>query len=235
MAGGIALVGSGEYLEVMQPLETMLLEAAVNSGRPSKYVQLATAAGRESSTSISYWQNLGAKAAARMCVEVVFVPIFNRDDAENPEFVRMIEDAGLIYMSGGDPQHLAKSLVGTAAGDLILQVWADGAAVAGCSAGAMALGSSVPHALQFRRSDTVGFDIAAGLNVLPHYDKYFGWAGDRVMSFVSQFGEADAVVGIDEETALYRLDTTWQVFGVGEVHTLSEKPIRRLRSGDLYR
>lgn len=234
MAGGIALVGSGEYLEVMQPLETMLLEAAVKAGRPAKYIQLATAAGRESSTSISYWQNLGAKAAARIGVEVVFVPIFNRSDAENPELARMIEDAGLIYMSGGDPQHLAKSLVGTPAGDVILQAWTNGAAVAGCSAGAMALGSSVPHALQFRRSETVGFGIAAGVHVLPHYDKYFGWAGDRVMRFVSQFDNADAVVGIDEETALYRLDAAWQVFGVGEVHTLSEKPVRRLRSGDVY-
>ncbi|MEY3407610.1 MAG: hypothetical protein RL038_671, partial [Actinomycetota bacterium] len=68
MVGGVALVGSGEYLEIMQPLETKLLEAAVQNGRPSRYIQLATAAGRESEESISYWQRLGAAAAERIGV-----------------------------------------------------------------------------------------------------------------------------------------------------------------------
>jgi cyanophycinase-like exopeptidase len=150
----------------------------------------------------------------------------------NFEYAEMISGGGLIYMSGGDPQHLAKSLVGTPAGDAIFQAWQEGASVAGCSAGAMALGATVPHALQFRRSETAGLGIAGSIHVLPHYDKYFGWAGDRVLRFVAQFGDNDSVVGVDEETALYRISDSWQVFGNGEVHTLSEQPVRRLRAGE---
>ena len=41
-AGRIALVGSGEYLPVMQDIEGWLLE-----DRPRRYVQLATAAAPE--------------------------------------------------------------------------------------------------------------------------------------------------------------------------------------------
>ena len=41
-AGPLALVGSGEYLPVLEPLERALLE-----GRPPRYVQLATAAAPE--------------------------------------------------------------------------------------------------------------------------------------------------------------------------------------------
>ena len=52
--GPVALVGSGEYLPVMEHLERRLLE-----GRPPRFVQLATAAAPEGVESLAYWHELG--------------------------------------------------------------------------------------------------------------------------------------------------------------------------------
>jgi cyanophycinase len=232
--GSIALVGSGEYLPVMQPVESELLRFAIDRGRPNRYVQLATAAGRESPERLKYWQDLGTKAALRIGAEVDFVPVYSREHADNQEFADRILQAGLIYLSGGDPQHLAKSLAGTLVGDAIVQSWREGASLAGCSAGAIALGTTVPHVLQLRPSTTPGLDVATGIHVLPHFDKYFGWAPDRVKSFVAHYGDGDVVLGIDENTALVRHAGDWVVAGSGQVHCLSEKPIRVLQHGDVY-
>jgi cyanophycinase len=232
--GSIALVGSGEYLPVMQPVESELLRFALDRGRPNRYIQLATAAGKESPERLKYWQDLGTKAALRIGADVDFIPVFSREHADIPEFAERIRTAGLIYLSGGDPQHLAKSLTGTLVGEAIIESWQAGASLAGCSAGAIALGTTVPHVLQLRPSTTPGLDVASGIHVLPHFDRYFGWAPDRVKSFVAQFGDNDVVIGIDEDTALVRHDGDWVVSGVGKVHCLSERPIRVLQHGDVY-
>jgi cyanophycinase len=68
--GRLALVGSGEYLPVMQEVEGWLLE-----GRPRRYVQLATAAAPEGERSLARWHQLGADAAARLDAEQIVVDV----------------------------------------------------------------------------------------------------------------------------------------------------------------
>ncbi|MGA0067750.1 MAG: peptidase, partial [Candidatus Nanopelagicales bacterium] len=63
MSGTIALVGSGEWLPVMQDVEKELL-----LNRPPVYVQLSTAAGQESKSRIEHWQNLGINQAKALNV-----------------------------------------------------------------------------------------------------------------------------------------------------------------------
>ena len=107
--GRLALVGSGEYLPVMQDFERSLLEL----GPSRKYVQLATAAGRESEDRINFWKRIGAEQAERIGAEQVFVPVFTREDAMREDLAAMIDGAGMIYLSGGDPHHLSETLVDT--------------------------------------------------------------------------------------------------------------------------
>ena len=64
--GPVALVGSGEYLPIMEPIERDLL-----AGRPPRMAQLATAAAPEGAASLRYWHDLGADAARRLGVEQV--------------------------------------------------------------------------------------------------------------------------------------------------------------------
>ena len=132
-AGPIALVGSGEYLPIMQEVEAGLI-----LGRAPKYVQIPTAAAPEGEKSINYWVDLGIRQAQRIGVSAVPVVIKDRDDANSPELVELIQDAGLIYMSGGNPTFLANTLRDTLVWKAMYEVWQDGAALAGCSAGAEA-------------------------------------------------------------------------------------------------
>lgn len=234
MAGGLALVGSGEYLPQMHELELELLRFGQTLGKSATYVQLATAAGKESVDRLKYWQELGETAARRIGVEAIFLPVFDKHAANQLEHLSAIENAGLIYLSGGDPHYLAQVLVGSLVGDAIVDAWQNGSSLAGCSAGAMALGAQVPEVFSLRKSSVQGLGVSEAFQVLPHYDRYFGWASDRVMQFVSQFGGGSAVLGIDEDTALYQAGTDWKVFGKGKVHCLSERPIRVLSAGDSY-
>ena len=100
--GPVALVGSGEYLPAM-----LELEAALIAGRPPRYVQLPTAAGREGPASVSRWVALGEQQAARLGVEAVPIMVLDRDSAEDPGNAELVAGAGLIYLSGGSPAHLA--------------------------------------------------------------------------------------------------------------------------------
>ena len=124
--GLIALVGSGEYLPVMLEVERELL-----MGRSNKYVQIPLAAGLESDESMDYWVKLGQEQAERLGVEAVSIRIRDKGDANDPAHAALVKGAGLIYLSGGNPSHLAKSLHDTILWRAIVREWQSGAALAG--------------------------------------------------------------------------------------------------------
>ena len=194
-AGRIALVGSGEYLPVMHDIEAWLLE-----DRPARYVQLATAAAPEGDRSLARWHALGADAARRLGVEQVVVDVRTRVDADDQAHVDAIAGAGLVYLSGGNPGHLARTLRGTRVWDAILHEWRGGASLAGCSAGAMALGGYVPDVRHPKRGGTDGLGVVPDVRVLPHFDKYSRMIPDFALRPLITPGAL--VVGIDEDTAL---------------------------------
>ena len=139
MPGPVALVGSGEYLPIMAPVEAVLLH-----GRPPRYVQIPTAASLEGEGSLNRWVTLGVQQAERLGVEAVPVVVRDRADADDPALAALVEGAGLVYLSGGSPQHCAATLRGTRVWGAVVAAWRDGASLAGCSAGAMSLTSWVP-------------------------------------------------------------------------------------------
>lgn len=194
MPGRIALVGSGEYLTVMHDVEAWLLE-----GRPPVFVQLATAAAPEGERSIDYWKQLGADAAHRLGVKQVFVDVRSAADADDPELVELVRGAGAIYFSGGNPSFLARSLTGSALLQAVISEWRAGASLAGCSAGAMAIGGYIPNLRHPRVGGTDGFGVVPDVRVLPHFDRYSSW----IPNFAAHLLVSDGhhVLGIDEETA----------------------------------
>jgi len=193
--GRIALVGSGEYLPVMHDIEEWLL-----ADRPARYVQLATAAAPEGDAVLNSWHCLGAEAAERLGVEQIVIDVRTRADADDAEHAEAIAGAGLIYLSGGSPRHLARTLAGTRVWAAIASEWRTGASLAGCSAGAMALGGYVPEIRHPRQGGTDGLAVLPDLRVLPHFDKFSRFIPDSVMRPLIMPGKV--VVGIDENTAL---------------------------------
>ena len=195
--GPVALVGSGEYLPVLDQVERALIE-----GRPSRFVQLATAAAPEGPAALRRWHDLGAAAADRIGVEQVVVDVRDRTGAEDPELAGLVAGAGLIYLSGGDPGYLTETLRDSAVWAAILASWRGGAALAGCSAGAMAMSGSVPAIRKPWQGARPGLGVVPGVEVLPHFDKFAGWMPDLLVRRIAGAPAGVQVVGIDEDTAL---------------------------------
>ena len=172
-AGPIALVGSGEFLPVMRPVDAELLE-----GRPQRAVFLPTAAALEGEDRLAYWIALGTAHYGAMGVEPVPLRVLSREDADDPGLAAQIDGAGLVYLSGGNPGHLVETLRDTLVWRTIQAAWLAGTALAGCSAGAIALSAVVPDP----RSTEIGriepaLGVVPQLAVIPHFDRF-----DRVLS-----------------------------------------------------
>ena len=118
-SGAIALVGSGEYLPVMTVLEAELLQAGLARGKRNAFVQIPIAAGQENEKSLDRWRTLGQEQADRMGVPCSYIPLYTREDAYRPDLIEGINDAALIYFSGGDPHHLTLSLQNTPAWEAV--------------------------------------------------------------------------------------------------------------------
>jgi len=215
--GAIALVGSGEYSLQMQELETQLLHRAISRGKKNNFVQIPTASSHEGDASRAKWRRLGQEQSDRIGSECIYLPIHEREDAFNPEFVDAIEGAGLIYFSGGDPHRVAEIYRDSPVWQKIVEQWRSGSSLAGCSAGAMAFGGSI---MGIRRSHhSPGLALLPDIEVIPHYDKMLGWLPDRVAAFIAQNISQSTLLGIDENTALVYTDA-WRKYGRGNVHVL---------------
>ena len=216
-SGAIALVGSGEYSVQMQELETQLLHRAISRGKKNNFVQIPTASSHEGDASRAKWRRLGQEQSDRIGSECIYLPIHEREDAFNPEFVDAIEGAGLIYFSGGDPHRVAEIYRDSPVWQKIVEQWRSGSSLAGCSAGAMAFGGSI---MGIRRSHhSPGLALLPDIEVIPHYDKMLGWLPDRVAAFIAQNISQSTLLGIDENTALVYTDA-WRKYGRGNVHVL---------------
>jgi cyanophycinase len=213
----VALVGSGEYLPVMTEIERSLI-----AGRPLRYVQLATAAAPEGDESLARWHRLGREQADRLGAEQVVVDVRTREDAESKRWVDAITGAGLIYLSGGNPAFLAETLRDTAVWHAIVAAHEQGAALAGCSAGAMALTDWAPRMRDLvHPNQPTGLRLVQQVRVIPHFDKMLGWMPDMLRNALLHKPEGTTLIGIDEDTALVSQGHgEWEVQGRQSVWVL---------------
>ncbi|MCW2601150.1 MAG: peptidase dipeptidase [Frankiales bacterium] len=228
MSGPVALVGSGEYLTVMTDVEGLLLQ-----GRPPRFVQIPTAAAPEGEASLARWVALGEEQAARLGVEAVPVVARDREEADSEELAALVEGAGLVYLSGGNPTYLAATLRGTRLGKAVRAAWEAGAALAGCSAGAMALTSWVPDIRDPLREADPGLGVLPQLRVIPHFDRFVGWMPELVGRYLAKAPEGVSLLGIDEDTALVGEAGSWTVHGRQSVWLLTPEGRTPYSAGDL--
>jgi cyanophycinase len=208
--GPLILVGGAEFQPGNEPQDRVFADAA---GRRPAYV-IATAAVRQDPD--------GAVRAARrwfatLGLDVEELRIRGRRDAEDAETVAAAADAGAFYLCGGDPGLVVELLRGTQAWVAIVDAWRRGAALAGSSAGAMALGewsllrSGTSHA---RRRFAPALGLLPGVAVVPHFDEFGeGWLPSL------RRPNADAVLlGLDTRTsAVWRPMLGWRAMGAGRV------------------
>lgn len=237
MNGSLALVGSGEYLSAMVEFEKSLLDDGIKNGKENIYIQIPTAAAQESTSRLEYWRDLGQKQAQVIGAKPLFLPIYTRDDAQNMSFVNQISNGALIYMSGGDPHYLAKTLIDTPIWQAIVKNWQSGGSLAGCSAGAMVLSSQIPNFRLSRAEPTIGLNLIPNIRVIPHFNKFFKWIPESAAKLLMHVPDDSVLIGIDELTAIVKQSGSdfWQIYGQAKLHILKGLPKAQFSHGQEFR
>jgi cyanophycinase len=232
MNGLIALVGAGEYLPVMEPVDRYLLDSLNLNGRRPRVVCLPTAAGKEGDQSTDRWSNMGLEHFKRLGADVTALRIIDRASADDPRYEAVLENADLIYFSGGDPGYLHQTLKGTCAWAAAQRAWARGAVYAGCSAGAMILGNRMPS---FRLAGTQeGFGIIPAEFIVPHFDAIPAIWKPVILALQKQLKPGQRMIGVDEDTALVgSLRGEWKVLGKSKVQMFTRDTKTKYKSGDV--
>lgn len=225
MEGPLALVGGDELNPGNEPQDALLVGAA---GEGPAYV-LATAAARQH-------PELAVRNAqgwfGRLGLQVEELLARTRTQAKDPDNVERARSGRFFYVVGGDPGLTVDTLVDTPLWDAIVSAWRDGAALAGSSAGAMAMGSwSLVRGRykgdpQRRRKTALG--LVRGLAVAPHFETF----GHRWVDSAVSNGDDAIVLGIDERSAAVWNEGAWRAMGPGSVTLISGGDRRRFASGE---
>ena len=234
MKGLIALVGSGEYLPVMEDVDRHLLQSLNLNGRKPRVVCLPTAAGREGDGSVDRWSSMGVSHFEKLGAEVHALRIIDRESADDPQWESFLENADLIYFSGGDPGHLHQTMNGSRAWNAAQRAWECGAVYAGCSAGAMILAKRMPR---FRLAQTQkGFGIVPAEFIVPHFDAIPAMFKPIVLALMGRLKADERMIGVDEDTALVgTLGGEWKVMGQSRVHVFTRAGEQIYESGQTLR
>jgi cyanophycinase len=208
----------------MEEVDRYLLGSLNLNGRKPRVVCLPTAAGKEGDQSVNRWSNMGIQHFERLGADVTALRIIDRASAEEEQYASILENADLIYFSGGDPGYLYETLKDSCAWQAAQRAWARGAVYAGCSAGAMILGRRIPS---FRLAGTQeGFGLVPAQIIVPHFDAIPAVWKPIVFALQKQLRDGQRLVGVDEETALVgSLNGDWKVMGRGHVvvYTVNQK------------
>jgi cyanophycinase len=229
--GRFLLLGSGEFEPWAAEAERFALAGAAGDG---SVVVLATASGR---AIYDRWTEMGLGHYRSLSIAAMALRVLRRADALAPDAVAALDDASMVFFSGGSPAYLARTVAGTPLWDGVSRLIARGGVFAGCSAGAMVAGT--------RTAPTTGrpipFPFASGLGLLSatsvgvHWDAMSGWwirwlrdlAPRRLPSGVG-------FVGIDERTAIATDGDDWRVFGAGSVDVRHGGGRQRFGAGERF-
>jgi cyanophycinase len=217
----LALVGSGEYLPDVDTIDQTLMNRLTE---PARVVCLPTAAGQEGESSVRYWMEKGVAHFTRLGVAVTAVPIIDVQSAQEPMHVETIRQANFVYLSGGNPGYLYKTLHGSPVWEAIMAVHQNGGIVAGCSAGAMVMGARIMGP----GNNKPGFGLLPNTVIIPHFDEIPGILS-RVLRFFN--GQNMTMIGIDGSTALVVENGRYEVLGKNQVTIYSTKGTNQYPAG----
>jgi cyanophycinase len=210
--GPLALVGGDEFRAGNEPQDEVLIAAA----RPGPAFIVPTAAARQDpakavSTARAWFDRLG--------LDVDELPVLKRSDATAPAIAERAASGRFFYLVGGDPGLVVRVLRDTPTWEAICSAWRAGAALAGSSAGAMALcrwslfRAGWPDRTRRRFADGLG--VVPGAAVVPHFGSF---GRDWVRAALDSLPDAlRALIGIDEASAAVFHGGGWTAMGRGGV------------------
>lgn len=235
MNGQIALLGSGEYLSVMDDVDRYLLANGGANGRKPRVVCLPTAAGREGDASVNRWSKMGVEHFIRLGADVQAVPVIDAESANDLNHASAVEEADLIYFSGGDPGYLHRTMKGSLVWQAAEKAWARGATYAGCSAGAMILGREIPDFRTMGMRSISAFGIVPVAFVMPHFDAIPLFGKPLVSALRGRLKPDEIMIGVDENTAIVgKLNEEWTVMGKAKAHVFTKNENKSYAAGEKF-
>lgn len=226
-----ALLGAGEFEPWHDEIDERLLD-----GRPGPVLVSPAAAAHEGDAIFDTWAAKGVAHYERLGVEVRVLPFRRREDAADPAVVSQLDDAAMIFFSGGNPWRLAELVRDSPFWAHLRDRMDDGLAYAGCSAGVACL-----SALTFD-SDTddmdrifkPGLGEVRGVMFAPHWDTVDSWVPGATDFIERSVPEGEVLVGLDERTAMVGDGAEWQVHGLAGVHLRRDGDWEHLVAGSSF-
>jgi cyanophycinase len=230
----IALLGSGEFDPWSEPVERWLLE---RSSRPDGVaLVLPTAAAHEGEDSFQRWGSKGLEHFASLEIPAEVVPLRRREDADREELVARLDEASLVFFSGGNPRRLAVALDGSAFWTRLRQRMTEGMPYAGCSAGVASLTEKTydSDTQDLEQIWKPGLGLVRRMLFGPHWDIVDTWIPGAREFIVSSNDPAYGFVGLDEDTAIVGDGRSWDVIGRQRIHVLTDGTWTSFGAGDRF-
>ncbi len=203
----IGLVGGEEFRQGCEDMDREIMRASGQD--PARVLIIPTAAvtgpAKAANDGVTHFGNLGADAGRLM--------VLDKSQANDAGFVQQIQDAKVVYFTGGNPDHLLESLRGSLLWQAITAAVEKGAVLAGSSAGAMVLGSVMRRPRSGGWIDALG--IVPGLAVLPHHERSDPAETSRELQ--NQAPAGLTVLGIDARSGCLGQPGSWRAVGSGKV------------------
>ena len=235
MNGLIALLGSGEYLPVMDDVDSYLLANCGADGRKPCVVCLPTAAGQEGEKSVSRWSKMGVEHFTRLGANVQALPVIDTKSANDPNYASVVENADIVYFSGGSPSYLYRTLKDSLVWQSAQKAWARGAVYAGCSAGAMILGTEMPDVRAAGIRSTIAFGILPISSLLPHFNAMPLFGKPLIATLRRRLRDDEIMIGVDEDTAIVgRRNEDWTVMGKSNAHVFTKDQSNSYAAGEKF-
>jgi cyanophycinase len=225
--GYILLAGGAEFGGAMAAADRRAIELAGGANARLSIVPAAAAPDnnheRAGQNGINWFKKLGG-------LNVAALPLIDRKSADDPIVVNALLQSRLIYLPGGFPRHLERSLNGSKSWQAMLKAHQSGAVIAGSSAGAMIL---CDHYYDpFQKKIFNGLGLIPHVCILPHYNTF----GRKWSRKLAQRLRGVILIGIDEKTGMINDGPAgqWQVYGAGEVTRYRNDHSANFHSGEPF-
>ncbi len=207
MPGLMCLVGGEEFRAGCEEMDQEIMRASGQS--PARVVVKPTAAvtgpAKAANDGVTHFAKLGGDASQLMVLE--------REHADDSAFIEPSRQAGVIYFTGGSPDHLLATIKDSQLLSVILEALENGAVLAGSSAGAMVMGSMMRRPRSGGWIEALG--LVPGVAVLPHHENRD--PAETSKELQTQAPAGLTIFGIDARSGCLGSPGNWKAIGSGKV------------------
>jgi cyanophycinase len=215
--------------------DCLILKAFVDlAGGPKAKIVLLTVATNKVQETIHEYRRVFRRLGVR---HLKTFDVSAREDTQSKRGLTALKTASGLFFSGGDQLNIPSLIGGTEMAASIKEKYEHGAILAGTSAGAAMMSSSMLLSGTSEESPRFGtVEIGPGMEFLPTsiIDTHFAQRGryGRLMTAVSHYPQ-DLGLGIDEDTAMLIQDNEFTVMGSGAVSVIDAGPMSHTNLSEL--